>query len=418
MLPNFVNRATENDWARALASLISFQERYDLSVRLEWDPLLGQDGRWVIKANSLADLTKRENRYEHHGFVPMPDPTPQQDVSFTGNPLPIGRHFPFAVASSGVYENANQRLRFVFDPQLTGPPQTADFDPLLIGVSANNNLVVNYETTQTRNEIVARERQYPTRPFVYVDGPSDRPATARAVTDEKGNVVHVTRGLAPLGGTRRGEDVILTNALAFDLRVYDPGAPVYAYFPGADAAERADRVVEPSDPAWPIALAQDLSQNVDSTIKDIGNAIADNEARPFAFERFGAYVDLGYGQTFMLTTGGEKGQLSNRFFPVPLYVRTETQEDPLTPLNVSGQKPRQPSFFHPGALWNTLRNPLAPGYSVLMIRGVGVTRTMESMRIAMDFSMNRPMVSIAWVPISIRPQAPWTEQSSPWVRTT
>ena len=52
--------------AQAIACLIAFQERYDISARLEWDPLMGSDGRWKIVANTLGDLTKRENRYEHH----------------------------------------------------------------------------------------------------------------------------------------------------------------------------------------------------------------------------------------------------------------------------------------------------------------------------------------------------------------
>ena len=39
------------------------------------------DGRWKIVANTLGDLTKRENRYEHHFYRPGGD-----------------REYPFAVA--------------------------------------------------------------------------------------------------------------------------------------------------------------------------------------------------------------------------------------------------------------------------------------------------------------------------------
>ncbi|CAN0365783.1 unnamed protein product, partial [Ectocarpus sp. 4 AP-2014] len=79
-----------------------------------------------IVANTLGDLTKPENRYEHHGFVPQP------------NTVAL-RHYG-------------------------------------------------------------------------------------SVTQQPG-LVHVTSGLAPLGGSRRGDDVMMTDALSFDLRVYDPGAP-------------------------------------------------------------------------------------------------------------------------------------------------------------------------------------------------
>jgi len=42
---------------------------------------------------------------------------------------------------------------------------------------------------------------------------------------------------------RTGEDVMLNNVLAFDLRVFDPGAPLY---------DVAGTVTEPSDFGWPI----------------------------------------------------------------------------------------------------------------------------------------------------------------------
>jgi len=45
--------------------------------------------------------------------------------------------------------------------------------------------------------------------------------------NDNGEVVRVVQGLAPLSGSRRGEDVMLSDALAFDLRVYDPGAPLF-----------------------------------------------------------------------------------------------------------------------------------------------------------------------------------------------
>ena len=38
--------------------------------------------------------------------------------------------------------------------------------------------------------------------------------------------MRLVHGPAPLWGARRGEDVMMTDVLAFDLRVYDPGADV------------------------------------------------------------------------------------------------------------------------------------------------------------------------------------------------
>ena len=59
-------------------------------------------------------------------------------------------------------------------------------------------------------------------------------------------MVRVVHGLVPLSGDRRGEDVMLTDALGFDLRVYDPGAPLFGH-------SVTETVLEPTDPAWTTA---------------------------------------------------------------------------------------------------------------------------------------------------------------------
>jgi hypothetical protein len=66
--------------------------------------------------------------------------------------------------------------------------------------------------------------------------------------------------LLPLEHHRTGDDVLLTNVLAFDVQVYDPGAPVFVSNGVA---------VEPRDPGYSALLA----------------------GTPAAF---GAYADLGY----------------------------------------------------------------------------------------------------------------------------
>ena len=49
------NNFKQNDVASAIAALISFQDRYDISCRIEWDSSVGQ---WKIIANTLADCYK------------------------------------------------------------------------------------------------------------------------------------------------------------------------------------------------------------------------------------------------------------------------------------------------------------------------------------------------------------------------
>ncbi len=95
----------------AIAAIVAFQDRYDLSVRLEWD---GDIQRWKIMANTLADLTKRENRFGHFGFV------------WTSNPKNQYRAYPFPFESFGSEcPGSTQAVEFASDPEVAGPGPSA-----------------------------------------------------------------------------------------------------------------------------------------------------------------------------------------------------------------------------------------------------------------------------------------------------
>ncbi len=282
MLPAGVRRGQV---PTALAALIAFQEQYDLSVRLQWDPQLA---RWKIVANTLADLTRRENRYEHHHYR-----VDQSD-----------RKFPFAVISAGM-EHSNTQVQFQPSSSDSGVAAgsgalaTAELDSASPnfngGVFNLNNFVNAYRVTNSGGG-------YQSRPFCYLQGGSSTgtPATARAILNDDGGVVHVVRGLAPLWGKRRGEDVMLTNALAFDLRLFDPGAPLFL-------ESTTETVLAPSDIGW--------AQAASGTMPLVGQ---------------GAYVDAGYGLNVV----------------------------------VSGSPPVAPWFAEPRWTPDRDGNPLAPGYSL------------------------------------------------------
>jgi hypothetical protein len=117
--------------------------------------------------------------------------------------------------------------------------------------------------------------------------------------NDAGQVVRVIHGPVPLWGSRRGEDVMMTGALAFDIRVYDPGAPLFGYRYQANTDVQA--VLEPSDPGWrgqptnpPTFGAYLHNDNMrPAGTGAIGTNTAGGAQYPYMGQ--GAFVDMGYG---------------------------------------------------------------------------------------------------------------------------
>lgn len=334
----------------AIAALISFQDRYDISCRLEWDYGVKQ---WKIMANTLGDLTKRENRFGHYGFwIAGTLPTAG---GMTGPGVNVdGRRFPFAMESIGSgYTPNNVGLQFVPDPDI----QTSPTSPPPIGsVNVVNGSAVSYSVPSTNYD--PGVSKYLVRPFVYLDKPPKGgvPATANAMMNDDGQIVRVLHGPVPLWGTRRGEDVMLTDVLAFDLRVFDPGAPLFATWkvpgpnPAFDPAQGYDVVLTPSDPGWRgqapngAGGAYFHTDNMGSSNGQIGT-----KTTTYSYVGQGAYVDLGYGYdpSFNVNTPpGGKG-----FFPLPAYAS-------------SYQSSADPWFFTPRGITDVYGDSLAPGFAV------------------------------------------------------
>jgi hypothetical protein len=322
ILSDNIDNVTANHRAQALASLISFQETFDISARLEWEPLMGSDGRWKIVANTLGDLTKRENRYEHHFF--------RHDS---------GREYPFAVASTGSeYEGTDVAIATDpdFDPPAYPMPTPADVDAVLRDDTFDDSVadyVINAPDTPNG--------PYHLRPLVYVAEDSITVATARAMLNDEGKIVRLVQGLAPLSGERRGEDVMLTDALGFDLRVYDPGAPLFAH-------RESETILEPTDPAWLNAYVSDDNMEDDGT-GFIGAGNSDTNPT-FPFVGQGAYVDLGYGYN-ELAKNLSPAVANAPFLPVPRFANAFTSST-------------IPWFFARRTLSDVYGDQLAPGYAV------------------------------------------------------
>ncbi len=300
---------------QALAELIAFQDQYDLSVRMERYVAADGTTRTRFVANTLGDLTKRENRYEHHFFNPSLS-TPD-------------RQYPYAALSAGSGYNDGAEVAFV-------PAKYGGFGGPTTVAKGEANVDSNHGHSVLSYTVTTLGAGYQSRPLTYVDDNSTTVATARAMLNDDGQVVRVVRGLVPLWGARRGEDVMLTGALAFDLRVYDPGAPVFGVVQNVGGTQTAITAeLKPGDPGWMLAYL-----NADNMMNDGSGAIGNGRTQ-YPFSGQGAYVDLGYGVD---TRTGGLGRLWD-----PVYNATIAAAPTW--------------YFHWAPLRDVYGNELAPGYA-------------------------------------------------------
>jgi hypothetical protein len=193
----------------AIANATGFYANNDISVRVENDNLL---------ANTLSDLTRRECRYAHSGMTP-----PHATI-----------HFPFDARVWGAL----------------GLPTLRECSYI--------------NTTQNAAWIVGTPAS-PLAPDPTVDFWSNDPSKRYA--DD-----WLTRGTKNPGDNiseRVADDVILTNVIGFDVKAWDPGAPVMVSAGGT--------AIMPGDPAY---------------IPNAATAVS-----------FGAYVDLGYAFDYLSLPG-------------------------------------------------------------------------------------------------------------------
>jgi hypothetical protein len=202
--------------------------------------------------------------------------------------------------------------------------------------------VNSYEPTAA----LTTRQQFATRPFVYLeDAPDDGGATAvaHAMLDDQGILRRVTLGPAPLWGSRRGQDVMMTEVLGFDMRVYDPGAPLFQHVP-------TGTVLTPNDPGWrgsPPDGKDGAYFHQDNMGTSSGIGTGNTTSSPtFPYVGQGAYVDMGYGYDSSYT-----GLSPKFFFPTPRY-------------NSSFSSAAPSWFFSPRALSSVYGGQLAPGFAV------------------------------------------------------
>lgn len=226
-----------------------------------------------LVANSLSDLTKRENRYAH---IPVMG---NQSASGINNAPLFG--WPFDARQYGWFVNtvtgqvSTGRLGLATLQECSDP-----LCPLPIGISNN--------PTGTP---VPFSRFFPTN---LLQLSKQAPATAAPFTpptnDDEGfdawdNPHPWNQGDLITGqlnsfnnGNRAGEDIILTNVLSFDVKVWDPTAPILLDADGTT-------VLLPGDPGPGYGLPTSA----------YGAALVAAVTTPARIIGHGAYVDLNYG---------------------------------------------------------------------------------------------------------------------------
>jgi len=201
--------STDGSGFYCLAGVASagFYNLYDLSARLERDA----SNNLKVVANSLADLTRRESRYAHHYRLTGGDDT---------YPFNAGRWGQLGLPTLGECSHANWAVDGM-------NPAT-----IVAGVTFPSPNVMDF----------------------WINTPFST----------WGGVEPGTGELTAFPGARAGEDVVLSNVIGFDVKAWDPLAPV--------VQDGAGTLLLPGD------------QNYSTTL----TAVA-----------YGAYVDLGYATGYV-----------------------------------------------------------------------------------------------------------------------
>ncbi|NLE38839.1 MAG: hypothetical protein GX621_12515, partial [Pirellulaceae bacterium] len=238
-----------------------FYNNFDLSVRLQYDPTNPDDqSQWVWVPNTLADLTKRENRFAHQPTNHAFPHHPHMVLGWQYLGLPTLRECSWCV---------NPR-----DPSnVTGAWWPGR--PLPAIALTDDDSIDQDNSTNTI-------------------GPFDswnNPLPFNEVDPDTGTLHLPPRSpQSAYMGPRVAEDVLLTNVIGFDVKVWDPGAPLVAVdVRGTPGDPSDDMGLAPGDNAYLAALQQAITGG----------------AGPFpvvpTIVGYGAYVDLGYAPSYDYT---------------------------------------------------------------------------------------------------------------------
>jgi type II secretory pathway pseudopilin PulG len=283
----------------------------------------------TLYANSLGDLTMPENRFAHQNALTSPNsPYPYHPHRYISGVV-------FGWSDAGNPANALARLNLPLLQECSDATWVAGGSLPTVALNADVETLSN--PTQVGQGTASTPFDAWLNPHPWELPRPTKNAPHQPAVDKETGVVLNAAGY-PMG-TRFGEDVILSNVIGFDVKAWDPGAPVMVI-----RATRAGTVTVsamcPGDPPRPAETNNPNAPNFTGYAKAVsraGTTVTDNGATPpityqyyddlngnGAFDAgeptvlgYGAYVDLGYGGTSLFgganydATGANPGPRSN-----------------------------------------------------------------------------------------------------------
>lgn len=299
----------------------SYYDLCDISVRQvggDYDPTTKEAPRLV--ANSLADLAKRENRFGHPPMLAQASSGPLGGGTLTTN-WPHDARFWGVLRLPTLRESSdpNWPLPFYAPHNAAIKPAAGVVLPNGVPVHTNNSTFTQYPTVYIP---VAERLRYD----AWTDARQwDGLDVSTGSIIDKSVLPAAGDAQTPLmyPGKRFADDVILTNVVGFDVKVWDPGAPIFKSemrLGVQDGGPTQTVTVAPGDPGFADAMKRLITN--------------DQNTWPIAY---GAFVDLGWSVDPRETTGAS------------YYPKANWPPSPLPP----GYK--NPQFYHTGnvasALW-------------------------------------------------------------------
>ena len=259
-----------------LPKLTSSYLNFDVSMHTVWvavdqyqraAPPIPQSGvPPAIKTNTLGDLTKREYRYGHPHWT--------SGLDKNGNWTTVD-YFPYDISHWGDYRlpTLRESAGNYFYPNVT-PGSSSSYSAQGENVSNINAYIPAY-----------------TGGLDY---------WTRGNNDDSANLSPLNVSF-PFGTNGSPEDVILTYVIGFDVKIWDPGAPIYQYIIPATGTTPARTVsLAPGDPGW-MAAACAMA----------GISPWSQYSNKYQWVGCGAFVDLGYGYYYY---GGTTNPLQQPIF--------------------------------------------------------------------------------------------------------